>query len=86
MDDRTVIMTTRTGKLLELESFIKFYVPKNWRGPIHEFDFPPYLTEDEFNQILTGVIPDVPKFQKYYVKEAINKWLSEQKNDTNNRL
>jgi len=61
--------------VVALESFIKYYVPKGWRGPIHEFDFAPFISEEEFKLILTGVIPSDKKFDRWYVKDAIHAWL-----------
>ena len=66
---------------VELESFIRFYVPKGWVGPIREFDYAPYVTEEEFKLILTGTIPSDKKFDKWYVKDAINAWLKEIKGE-----
>lgn len=61
----------------KLEEFIRYYVPKGWVGPIHEFTFAPYITEDEFEIILQGKIPDGEKFDKWFVKAAIEDWLKQ---------
>ena len=65
-------MKTRTA----LEYHIRFYIPKGWVGPIHEFDFIPLITDEDFQSILQGVIPEKKEFNKWYLQDAIKDWLS----------
>ena len=64
--------------VIELEIFIKYYTPKGWIGPIHEFDFAPYFTDQEMDIVLKGLIPDGEKFNKWYVIAAIMAWQVQQ--------
>lgn len=66
-------MKTRT----DLEFHIKFYIPKGWIGPIREFDFAPSISEEDFQLILKGQIPNTRQYDKWYMKAAIEDWLSE---------
>jgi len=61
---------------LEIDQFVKYYVPKGWRGPIHEFVFPPMFTEEQVKVILNGGIPidNVLVKNHWYIHEAINEW------------
>ena len=57
-----------------LECFIKLYVPRGWVGPIREFDFAPMVSDEDFEMIVRGQIPDKPQYNKWYVKAAIEDW------------
>ena len=59
----------------ELESFIRYHTPTGWNGSIHEFDFGPSITDAEYKIICEGHIPFQDKFDKWYVKEAIQAWM-----------
>ena len=63
---------------VELECFIKYYNPKGWRGTIHEFDFAPLISEDEFKLILNGQIPKGRQYDKWYVHDAIKSWMDKE--------
>ena len=57
-----------------LETFIRLYIPKGWVGPIREFDFAPMVSDEDFEMIVRGQIPDKPQYNKWYVKAAIEDW------------
>ena len=59
---------------IELELFVKKYIPKGWVGPIEDFDFAPYFSDDAFQDVLEGKIPEGRRYVKWYVKAAIQKW------------
>lgn len=61
-------------KRLNLENYIRFYVPKGWVGPIREFDYAPLISEEDFKIIMDGGIPLDKQYDKWYVKDAINEW------------
>lgn len=61
---------TRNG----LEYFIRFYIPKGWVGPIMEFDFAPHISDEDFKTIMMGDIPSKEKYDKWYVRAAIEEW------------
>lgn len=69
------IATGLEAEALYLEEFMKYYVPKGWRGQIHDFDFVPYISNEDIEIILKGEIPVDKKFDRWYVKEAIQEWL-----------
>jgi len=70
---------TRTIVFVEgLESFIRWYKPKGWCGIISEFTFVPYITDQEFEIILQGKIPEDKKFEPCYIKEAIKAWMDKE--------
>lgn len=59
----------------KISEHIRFYVPKNWVGPIREFDFVPFISVEDAEAICSGQIPDDKKFNKWYIKDAINDWI-----------
>lgn len=66
-----------TLEALKLEEFIKFFKPTGWVGPIHDFDFIPYISDADIKIILEGKFPEDMKYGKWYVKEAIASWLKQ---------
>ena len=55
---------------IKLEEFIRFYKPKNWRVPIHDVDFVPYVSKDDIADLRNGVYKN-ERFNKWYIREAI---------------
>ena len=66
---------------LQLEEHIRYFTPKGWIGPIHEFTFIPLITDEEFDVICKGALPNDQRFKPWYIQEAIKTWLN--KNLTN---
>ena len=60
----------------DLETHIKYYVPKGWMGPIREFDFAPLISDEDFEIILSGELPDKREYQKWYIQAAIKDFLN----------
>jgi len=59
---------------LELETFIRKHIPSGWVGPIMDFDFAPHISDEDFHTVMDGKFPEGDKYDKWYVKEAIEKW------------
>jgi hypothetical protein len=59
---------------MELESYIRNFRPKGWRVPIHNVDFTPLISDEEFQVILKKEIPNTKQYNKWYVKSAIESW------------
>ena len=57
-----------------VEEYLHSYTPQGWRGPIHEFDFVPYISDEDFEIIRSGGIPDKPYAKKWYVVAGIKDW------------
>jgi hypothetical protein len=57
---------------IELEWFIRKYIPRIWVEPIERSCFIPRFNGCEFLQIMNGGIPD--KIKEWYYIEAIRKW------------
>jgi hypothetical protein len=60
-------------KALELEYFIRKYVPDSWKEPIETIMFVPWVSVRDIKQILSGIIPRI--FDKFPFNEAIKTWL-----------
>lgn len=60
---------------LELELYIKNYIPNGWKESIRTVDFFPLISDEDYASIVRGVIPDKKEYLKWYVKEAILSWL-----------
>jgi hypothetical protein len=60
----------------ELETYIRFYIPKGWVGPIREFDFAPLISDEDMELILRGEIPNKPEYKKWYIQDAIKDFLN----------
>ena len=58
-----------------VEQHIRYYKPKGWVGTIHEFDFVPYISDEDFEVIKRGKIPQQPYAKKWYVVDAIKDWM-----------
>lgn len=65
-------MKTRSA----LEHHIRFYIPKGWVGPIREFDFAPLISDEDFEIITKGELPNHPAYKKWYVQDAIKDFLN----------
>ena len=65
----------------ELEIYIKNYVPKGWKESIKTVDFPPHISDNDFEMILKGNIPNKKEYLKWYIKEAIFSWLEKISNE-----
>lgn len=63
----------------ELEIFIKLFIPNGWVGPIREFDFAPLISDEDFEIIKGGKLPDKPDYKKWYVKDAVKAWWVKEK-------
>lgn len=64
---------------LKLEEFIKFYKANGLRERIMDFDYTPFISNEDITIILKGDIPEDKKFDKWYVIEAITEWLKTNK-------
>lgn len=58
---------------LELEHYIRDYVPKEWKESIEIAMFVPWVSVVDLNRILNNDIPT--KFDKHPFKEAVQSWL-----------
>ncbi len=58
---------------LELELYIRDYVPNGWKESLEMAMFIPWVSVVDLTEILEGKIPD--KFNHIRIKEAINAWL-----------
>ena len=58
---------------LELEHFIRNYIPEGWQGSIENAMFVPTVLEADIVTIREGYIPN--KFNWYPMVLAINEWL-----------
>ena len=67
--------TQKHSKRIELEFFIRKFIPKCWTCPIADVDFAPYISEKEFDEIIDGRIPDDKKYSKWYIRQAITAWM-----------
>lgn len=59
----------------DLQIFIKYYIPNGWKNPIKDVDFAPMISDEDYNEILSGKIPADKQYEKWYVKAAIKEWL-----------
>jgi len=59
---------------MELEFFLKKYIPSGWVGPIMDFDFAPHVSDQDFKIVTEGKIPEGKKYEKWYVKAAVQEW------------
>lgn len=73
------IATGLEAEALYLEEFMRFYKPKFWTDTISDVDFIPYISNEDIEIILKGEIPLDKKFDKWYIKEAIQEWLKNKK-------
>lgn len=60
---------------LDLEHFIRAYIPAGWQGNIENAMFVPFVSEGDIIMIREGHIPN--KFNKYPMVLAINEWLED---------
>jgi len=58
----------------DLTWHIRLFIPKGWVGPIHEFDYPPLISDEDFEMIKAGKIPIDKQYDKWYVVDAIKSW------------
>jgi hypothetical protein len=58
---------------INMEQFIREYIPKNWMEPIQEVDFVPHFSYEEIDEIFSGNIPE--RIRKWYIKEAIQEFV-----------
>jgi hypothetical protein len=60
---------------LELENYIRDYVPNGWKESIETAMFVPWVSVQDLMSIMNRVIPS--KFSKQKFQEAIYAWLKE---------
>jgi hypothetical protein len=70
-------MMSREEEAIELEYFIKKYIPKFWKEPIGMVSFVPSILDDDFIKLEAGEVPE--RFDKWYFKEAISKYFEKKK-------
>jgi len=65
---------------------MRLYIPKGWVGPIHEFDFVPLVSDEDFKLIMAGGYPNDSTYDKWYIKAAVEDWKekNEEKQNTRN--
>lgn len=64
-------------KALELEEYIRDYVPYGWKVSIESAMLVPWVSIVDMREILSGVIPN--KFERVMLKEAVESWLENEK-------
>ena len=58
---------------LDLEHFIRDFIPAHWKEPIHMVMFVPFVSEQDIVTIQNGTIPE--KFNSMAMLLAIRAWL-----------
>lgn len=66
----------RARLALELEHYIRDYVPKGWKESIESVMFVPWVSVVDVNRVLNNDIPS--KFYTHPIKEAVHSWLDKQ--------
>lgn len=79
------IATGDEALAIKLHEFVAYYVPKDWVGPIHEFDFAPMFLPAEATALrlafeeskLNNEFLEAHNFKKWYIKAAIQDFFKE---------
>jgi hypothetical protein len=61
---------------MELELFIRSFIPKGWRENLQTVMFCPMITEADYISIRKGEIPTTSRYQQPMIEVAIKVWLS----------